>query len=253
MNIKTFVIDQKLNYQEHYCNDKYVNKYYEIENTGVAINLNTIPDACVDFQFACLKGKNVIYASGSFLQSKRSPTSHYSWCFGVKFNPGKYPLLVREIILNLIEKHRVIDNCPWLNAIAEDIYKASSFQERTEIFEERFPFESQFGGSNSMVDTIMDHIEKTHGMISIAEIAKKLQYNQRYMGRVFHGATGLTMKKYATIIRIQTALRYLQKGRVDEVYETLGYYDQSYFIKEFKTYTSMTPRQYCKKNGMDIV
>ena len=253
MNIKSFVIDQKLNYQEHYCKHKYINKYYEFENTGVIINFNTIPDACVDFQFASLNGKNIICACGSFLQSKESPSSKYSWCFGVKFNPGKYPLLVREIMMSLIEGHSVINDCPWLNIVADKIYKASTFQERVEIFEKNFLFDEQFGETNSMVDAITNCIESTHGCINIADIAQKMQYNQHYMGRVFHGATGLTMKKYNTIIRIQTALRYLQENRIDEVYEKLGYYDQSYFIKEFKLYTSMTPRQYCKKNGINIV
>lgn len=253
MNIKTFVIDQKMNYQEHYCDDKYVNKYYEIENTGVTMNFNTIPDACVDLQFAQLEGKRIISACGSFLQSGKSPSSSYSWCFGVKFNPGRYPLLVRSMILELIEGHIIINDCRWLETIAKDIYKASSFQERVELFEERFPYENQFSGTNSMVDAIIDCIERTHGSIKIAEIAKKLQYNQHYMGRVFLSATGLTMKKYNTIIRIQTALRYLKENRIDEVYGKLGYYDQSYFIKEFKMYTSMTPRQYCKKVGVDIV
>jgi AraC-like DNA-binding protein len=253
MNIKTFVIDQKLNYQEHYCNNEYVNKYYEIENTGVAMHLTTIPDACLDFQFAHLDGKNIISASGSFLHSAASPSSKYSWCFGVKFNPGKYPLLVHDVMDKLVGEHIIIDDCPFLDAMATKIHNASSFQERAKIFEERFPFENQFSASNSLVNAIIEYILNAHGNINIVTMAKKFQYNQRYMSRVFLNATGLTMKKYTTIIRIQTALRYLQEDRVDEVYEKLGYYDQSYFIKDFKNHTSMTPRQYCKKTGIVIV
>lgn len=253
MNIKTFVVDQKLKYQEHCCKNTYVNKYYQFENTGISMYFNTIPDACVDFQFARAKGKKIICASGSFLKSKQSPSSKYTWCFGVKFNPGKYPLMVRENMMNIIEGHTNIDDCPWLSAIADEIYCATSFQECVEIFESKFHFESQFNKTNPIVDAIMDDIEGARGCINIADIADKLQYNQRYLGRIFHNATGLTMKKYTAIIRIQTALRYLQENRVDDVYEKLGYYDQSYFIKDFKNYTSMTPRQYCKRIGRDIV
>lgn len=104
-----------------------------------------------------------------------------------------------------------------------------------------------------MVVSAIDMIEKSHGCISISEISERLQYNQRYMDRVFRRVTGLSMKQYATIIQIQTTIRYLQEGREDEVYEQLGYYDQSYFIKKFKKYTSMTPREYCKQIGPYIV
>ena len=61
------------------------------------------------------------------------------------------------------------------------------------------------------------------------------------------------MKKYATIIQMQTAIKYIQEGYMDDIYEKLGYYDQSYFIKKFKKYTSMTPREYYKKNTFNIV
>lgn len=253
MIIKTFVIDQKLNYQERCCHDPYVNKYYEIEQTNSSLKFNTIPDACVDLQFAILDGESVICACGSFLESGNSPSSAYSWCFGVKFNPGKYPVFVREDMEDLIEGHKVIEDCPWLEKMGAAIVAADTFERRIEIFEECFPFEYQFSWMNPMVVSAIEMIEKSHGRISIADIAEKLQYNQRYMDRVFHKTTGLSMKKYATIIQIQTAIRYLQEGRLDEVYEKLGYYDQSYFIKKFKKYTSMTPREYCKKIGPNIV
>ncbi|MCD7866045.1 MAG: AraC family transcriptional regulator, partial [Clostridiales bacterium] len=89
--------------------------------------------------------------------------------------------------------------------------------------------------------------------VNIAEIAKTMRYSQKYMDRVFRAETGLTMKKYASIIQIQTAIRYLQEGRIDDVYEGLGYYDQSYFIREFKKNTSVTPGQFCREEQISIV
>ena len=61
------------------------------------------------------------------------------------------------------------------------------------------------------------------------------------------------MKKFSTIVRMQSAIRYLQEDKTDEVYEKLGYYDQSYFIREFRKYTGMTPRQWAKKSQKRIV
>lgn len=253
MNMKTFVIEHRLNYQEHYCDDAYVNKYYEIVRTNTSVGCNTIPDACVDLQFVSMEGKIKAYVCGSFLQCASSPSGASVWLFGVKFNPGKYPEMVRDDMENLIEGRREMLDYPWLTAMAEKISNAGSFEQRIRIFEETFPYDTQFSPLNPMIETAMRRIEEAHGFISIADIADGLQYNQHYIDRIFHKATGLSMKKYATIIRIQTAIRYLQEGREDEVYEKLGYYDQSYFIKKFKEYTSMTPREYCKAIERSIV
>ena len=99
----------------------------------------------------------------------------------------------------------------------------------------------------------MKRIREENGCMNIASLAQEMGYNQKYMDRVFHGETGMTMKKYATIIRLQAAIHYLQEGKWDEVYEKLGYYDQSHFIKEFKKYTSLTPSQFSRKKKNAIV
>ena len=157
------------------------------------------------------------------------------------------------LMLLLIEGHKMIEDCIWIEQIAEAVMSADSFEERIDIFEKSFPFESQFSWMKPMVVSAIELIEEADGCINIAHIAEKLQYNQRYLDRVFHKETGISMKNYATIIQIQTAIRYMQEGRIDEIYEKLGYYDQSYFIKKFKKYTSMTPREYFQKNGSRIV
>lgn len=253
MNIKRFVVDQKFNYQEYYRQGNYVNKYYQIEQNDASLKFNTIPDACVDLQFGILKGKSVVCVCGSCLKCKESLSSEYSWCFGVKFNPGKYPMFVSEYMEELIEKRKVIENCQWMEKIKMAIMEADSFEKRINIFEKFFPFESQFSWMNPIIVSAMEMIEKFDGCINIAYIAEKLQHNQRYMDRIFHKSAGLSMKKYATIIQMQTAIKYIQEGYMDDIYEKLGYYDQSYFIKKFKKYTSMTPREYYKKNTFNIV
>ena len=84
MDMKTFVINSRLEYREFLVSDSAINKFYQMDNPGVAFN--TIPDACMDLQFVEEDGKYVPYACGSFLESTDSPTGHHAHCFGVKFN-----------------------------------------------------------------------------------------------------------------------------------------------------------------------
>ncbi len=65
------------------------------------------------------------------------------------------------------------------------------------------------------------------------------------------------MKKYSDIIRAQTAITYLNSTNLMDVIIDLGYYDQAHFIRDFKQYTSLTPKsfvdQVCKtKAGMIV-
>lgn len=251
MDMKTFVINSRLEYREFLVSDSAINKFYQMDNPGVAFN--TIPDACMDLQFVEEDGKYVPYACGSFLESTDSPTGHHAHCFGVKFNPGMVPKCMKSIASELIGNRKRMDEQEWLLELAEKLFVADCLEDKIQIFQKEFPFEEQICEGNRLVEHAMKRIREENGCMNIASLAQEMGYNQKYMDRVFHGETGMTMKKYATIIRLQAAIHYLQEGKWDEVYEKLGYYDQSHFIKEFKKYTSLTPSQFSRKKKNAIV
>lgn len=62
----------------------------------------------------------------------------------------------------------------------------------------------------------------------------------------FRDEVGLRPKAYLRIRRLQAALRILDTGVADGagIAAELGYFDQAHFIREFRTFTSMTPTQY---------
>lgn len=251
MDMKTFVIGAKLEYRESLADGQSINKFYELENPGVAFH--TIPDACMDIQFVREKEVLVPYACGSFLESADSPTGHCSYCFGIKFNPGRVPDCMRSIVTDLIGNRKRMDEVPWLWELGEKLQMANSFEKKIEVFETEFPFEKELVKENSFVEFAMQRIREENGSLNIAALADEIGYSQKYLDRIFRTATGLTMKKYATIIRIQAAIHYLLEDKLDEVYEKLGYYDQSHFIKDFKRYTCMTPSQFSRKKRNAIV
>lgn len=250
-NRKTFTTGAQLEYRESLVENRTIMKYYELDNPGVAFHM--IPDACMDIQFVRENDRLVPYACGSFLESADSPTGQCSYCFGIKFNPGMLPACMRFIAADLICNRKRMDECQWLWELGDKLRKAASFEAKIRLFEAEFPFEEQFAKENCFVSYAMKRIREENGSLNIAALSSEIGYSQKYLDRIFRAETGLTMKKYATIIRIQAAIRYLQEDRWDEVYEILGYYDQSHFIKDFKRYTCMTPRQFCRVNQKMIV
>ena len=55
---------------------------------------------------------------------------------------------------------------------------------------------------------------------------------------------GMSIKQYSDIIRIQQAIYGIETNNLDFIYENLGYYDQSHFIRDFKRYTLLTPSRF---------
>jgi AraC-like DNA-binding protein len=57
---------------------------------------------------------------------------------------------------------------------------------------------------------------------------------------------GTSPKKFATIVRMKTALFTMQSPLIEQNDHQLGFYDQAHFIHDFKKFTGATPEQYLK-------
>lgn len=89
-------------------------------------------------------------------------------------------------------------------------------------------------------------IFNTGGLISIAEICKKIGFSERYLFNHFAKIIGLNPKETGKVIRLQRALRLMeqQSDSLTEVAFNCGFYDQAHFIKDFKNYAGVTPKTY---------
>lgn len=81
---------------------------------------------------------------------------------------------------------------------------------------------------------------------NIRQAAKFIGRSERYVQRYFLEFIGLTPNAFFKINRFNRSLRQMQsaQGRLTGVAYNNGYYDQAHFIKEFKSYTGLTPLQY---------
>ena len=82
--------------------------------------------------------------------------------------------------------------------------------------------------------------------ISIEQLAVLFGMSQRNFTRRFRLATNTTPLKYLQSQRLSEAKDLLQNSNlsISEIAYRVGYIDTSYFTKIFKTYSSLTPKQY---------
>lgn len=100
---------------------------------------------------------------------------------------------------------------------------------------------------DNVVKSTVETILNTNGQFSVIEFAGNININRRQLTRKFSAAIGLSPKQLAKTIRIQTALKALlnneQTTLTNLAYEN-EYYDQAHFIKEFKEFTGLTPKEF---------
>jgi YesN/AraC family two-component response regulator len=99
------------------------------------------------------------------------------------------------------------------------------------------------------VDYINSHV---HERIMIQEISDCLSLSVPYLSRLFKSEVGLNISEYITIKKVEAAsgmLKYSEHTLL-EISCSLSFSSQSYFIKVFKKYTGMTPKEYQKRYGL---
>lgn len=102
-----------------------------------------------------------------------------------------------------------------------------------------------------IVKSTVETILAANGQFSVNEFSQQNNVNRRQLVRKFSTAIGLSPKQLSKIIRIQATLKALLTKEVtsltDLAYEN-DYFDQAHFIKDFKEFTGLTPKEFYKEN-----
>jgi methylphosphotriester-DNA--protein-cysteine methyltransferase len=96
------------------------------------------------------------------------------------------------------------------------------------------------------VDLAVSEIFTHHGMLGIQSLAAELGYTQRHIEQLFQKFVGLTPKFFARVVRFAYIFRLISDNRPDwsDVVLRAGFYDQSHFIRNFKSFTGEDPSKY---------
>ena len=98
----------------------------------------------------------------------------------------------------------------------------------------------------TMIGQIIKEIQQDVLPGSIESIASRYDITPRYLQKLFLQCTGVTPKLYSKINRFQHSLKLITKkeASLTSIAYDCGYFDQSHFIREFKSFTGFTPSAY---------
>lgn len=93
---------------------------------------------------------------------------------------------------------------------------------------------------------ILNSIKQNAAEANISHIASKHNITARYLQQLVYRHTGLTPTSFNKINRFQLGLKLIAKNQhpLTSIAYQCGYFDQSHFIRDFKSFTGVTPSSY---------
>lgn len=134
-----------------------------------------------------------------------------------------------------------------IDAIIRQLATATSDLDRLAVIEDFFINRLNNKVNNGRIILAVELIKKYSGNLKITVLAQQLKISQCQLEKCFRRTVGATPKKFASIIRFRKVLSIAHKERsLTQLGLEAGFFDQAHFIKDFKSFTGLTPERYFK-------
>jgi AraC-like DNA-binding protein len=186
---------------------------------------------------------------GQVLKPLMFRISGYSKVFGIRFLPSAPSFFFKEDISELND--RVFDlpgiQGNSINEIHSKLQYAKSVEQQIELMDnyllKKLSERSKSINKINLVQQVMDELTRKDFFDNIENVAERYGITSRYLQKIFVQQTGMSPKLYSKINRFQNSLVLMgkQDSSLTDVAYSCGYFDQSHFIREFKSFTGFSP------------
>lgn len=221
--------------------------YYQFLTGSGNQMIRVVPDGCVDLLFCCDPVQPSARVCGTVLQGKELYFESNTVYFGVRLSARLSLLLPNLPLKEVIEVQIPFeDSLTKYKDMGAMIAELTRFSDRMACFEKHcMPILGGDVRSIGMIDYCLTSIQRTNGSVTIRDLAEDTGYSERYIRTKFEQSLGISPKLYSRIIRFQRTLGAIVRGdsSLTDVAMEGGYFDQSHFMKEFKSFSQITPIQ----------
>lgn len=157
------------------------------------------------------------------------------------FNESLHELFGTSVSLdNLVRRNK-------LDEVEERMFEAKNNLQRIAVVERFLLSELKTDQSNRLVFNALKEIKAARGDLRIKDLAKNLNASRDAFEKRFRRTIGTSPKQFASIIRLRNLIdNYSPTVNLTDAAHSAGYFDQSHFIKDFKSFTGQTPHIFFK-------
>lgn len=264
MNYQTF--------QPHRDLESLISCYWtlEVPKTEETQRQRIIPDGTIEMAFILGDDIKRYTSEDSFIIQPRAmvlghittpcyiePTGYVN-TFAIRFYPYGFANFVNVPIKSLANTETPLAQLFEEKAakkLEKDIICAADTKQRIKIIESFFLKKlSEQTTLDNIVKTTIDALFATKGSASINKILKEDLSKRRQLERMFVKQVGVSPKQLGKLIRLQTALKAMlnEEENLTQIAYQNDYYDQSHFIKDFKEFTGVSPKEFLGNKNMTL-
>ncbi|WCL50624.1 AraC family transcriptional regulator [Leptospira sp. GIMC2001] len=260
-------------FQPHKDLDLFVDCYWtlQVPTSNNPTKQRIIPDGLIEMAFILGDDIKRFTSSNKYILQPRAmvlgqtiepffiePTGYVD-TFSIRFYPYGFAHLVKTQLKTLANKETPIDFLfpkDMANELEYSIINAKNTEQRIEIFENFLrslitkPLEI-----DALVKSTLDTIIESIGSQSINGILDEKISLRRKLERKFTKYIGVSPKQLGRLIRFQAALKLLLSGESEnltDIAHQFEYYDQSHFIKDFKDFTGISPKNFLNNENLKL-
>ncbi|KUJ56138.1 MULTISPECIES: helix-turn-helix transcriptional regulator [Bacteroidota] len=171
---------------------------------------------------------------------------------GVYLQPTALKAIFNIDAFELTNQHIPID-CITADPILEQLANAASISEKIEIisnfFLERIQQVKVYAAKADFATLLLNNGK------TLKDVQMEMNLSERSLERLLKQYVGISPKVFSRIVRFQSGLQALRQNDFNNltgiVYQN-DYFDQSHYIREFKEFTGMNPKQFIHQTNEKV-
>ncbi|MCF7938571.1 MAG: response regulator [Spirochaetales bacterium] len=142
-----------------------------------------------------------------------------------------------------------------IDELRKTLFRITSQIENQEAeFQREYPVYNSMRAQSELVTGIQEYLRRNFKKsLRFSEVAERFQISQTYLTRIYKKVTGSTPTKYIRDLKVNCAKKLLTERpdlEVKEVSIAVGFEDQGYFSRVFKSVVGCSPQEFREREGL---
>lgn len=154
----------------------------------------------------------------------------------------------QSIVMFYFSKNKTTDY--QIYKIVQELGQDTSFDAKIKLMRQTISEKTDNNNKITLSSTVQEVIKQVHDNycedISLKQLSEELHINVMYLGQLFKKEVGMSLSKYLNYYRIEQAKTLLTQTNltVAEIGFKVGYQNQAYFYRVFKSSENKSPKEY---------